>query len=388
MRFILDKEFVGHDIEVTMEMKALISLAAVELTFGFESFLIPYLHTIHVSPDIFYSRLASSHVKGLTFETGRMYLSWKSVQEGIDDKTDGLHVALHEMAHALKIDTVKGSPTKERFPFYLNTWMRFAKQVMAKEQQSGFLRAYAWVNLHEFLAVCLENFIERPKEFYKAEPTLFAHTCYLMNQFPLEPANRELNLNALRALSKYTGVQFPGAKEKDYTHHSWHWSLTMLLVSMLVSPIFIGALTYETVLPLGGFWSWMLCSAIAGFVFYRPVVKYKAMDMQMYLAFLFLGAGPAFFSAGLLLDRIIPVYSWNESYHVVRVHAMFDSPDVILTLEDNALSEWPYARTFTNDYYHYLKEDTAAVLEVEFERGILGGKRVESHRLKFSKVFR
>lgn len=387
LQFMANKKFIGQDMKVTFEMKAIISLAAVELTYGFDHFLIPHLHTIHVSKDIFYSRLVDSHVKGLTFETGIMYLSWKSVEEGVANRTDGLHVALHEMAHALKIDTVKGSPAKERFPFYLNTWMAFARNMMRSPNHSGFLRAYARENAHEFLAVCLENFIERPEAFYREEPQLFAHTCYLLNQFPVEPKERLLSPEAVRQLSKHTGVRFPQPKHKDYSYHSWHWSLTMLLVSMFVSPVFIGALCWDTVLPMGVFWSWVFCSAIAGIVFYRPVVRYKALDLQMFLAFTFMGAGPAFFSAALVVDRAVTIQNWTETHHIAEVNHLFDRSGTIVTLDHDALHEFEEARTFTSHYYPYLKQDDNAALIVEFERGIFGGKRIRRHDLRFSRTF-
>lgn len=387
LQFMDHKRFVGQGLEVTFEMKAVISLAAIELTYGFENFLIPHLHTIHVSEDVFYSRLVRSHVKGITFETGKMYLSWKSIQEGIEDKADGLHLALHEMAHALKIDTVKGSPKSDRFPFYLNRWMAYARTRMNAPQRQGFLRAYAWENLHEFLAVCLENFIERPREFYQQEPQLFAHTCYLLNQFPIEPKERLLGPKAMEALSRRTGVDFPTPKEKDYSYHSWHWSLTMLLVSVFFSPIVIALLSWGTELPLGGFWSWILCCMVAWVVFYRHIITQKVLEMRMYLAFIMVGAGPTLYIGALALDRMLPIMHWTETHHIQEAYPLYNSPGVMVSLKDNALHDWDEARTFPVDYYPYLKEDKEAMLEVEFRRGIFGGKRVRSHRLRFSRTF-
>lgn len=386
LQFMDDKEFVGQGLDVTFEMKAIISLAAVELTYGFDNFLIPHLETIHVSKDVFYSRLVGGHVKGITFETGKMYLSWKSVEEGIANKTDGLHVALHEMAHALKIDTIKGSPPNDRFPFYLNAWMTFARKHMGGPQQHRFLRAYAWENMHEFLAVCLENFIERPREFYQAEPKLFAHTCYLLNQFPIEPRERLLGPEAIAALSKRTGVNFPAPRQKDYSYHSWHWSLTLLLVSLFFSPFAIALLSWDTELLVGGWWSWIICCMVAWVAFYRPIIGYKVLDMRMYFIFVVMGAGPVLYIAALCADRALPIYHWSEDHRIEDVYMKFDSPEVIVSLENDALHNWEEARTFTNEYYPYLKDDTAAVLTVDFRRGLFGGKRFEAHRLRLSQV--
>ena len=182
VKFMQSKMFVGEGVDVSNEMKLFISFAAIKLTFGFENFLIPHLHTIHVAKQAFYSKMIGGHAKGLTFESGKMYLSWEDVVDGIRDPDDGIHLAVHEMAHALKIDTIKGSPAKECFAYYLNTWLKHAKKQLKSDDKSGFLRDYAQTNLHEFFAVCLENFIERPKEFFRQEPQLFSYTCYLLNQ--------------------------------------------------------------------------------------------------------------------------------------------------------------------------------------------------------------
>jgi hypothetical protein len=304
--------------------------------------------------------------------------------EGIDDEEDGLHVAVHEMAHALKIDTVKGSPGKDRFPFYLNTWMNFATSCMRRSNPSTFIREYGRTNLHEFFAVCMENFVERPKDFYLEEPRLFAHTCYLLNQFPLEPKFRELNDSALRTLTKRTGVQFPKPGQKDFTHHSWHWSLSLLAFSIFFSPFLIGFQAYDVELPVNWFWCWMICTAIAGVVFYRPVLKYKVMEANIYVLFLIFGGGPMLFAGGLFVDAQIPVYTWTETHKVEEVNYKLREPGIYITLENNALREWTEVLSFPilggaiMDHREQPME-----LHVKFTRGLFGVKHFKGHKLVF-----
>ena len=378
LSFMQREKFVGEGVEVSNEMKLFISFAAVKLTFGFENFLIPHLHTIHVAKQAFYSKMIGAHAKGLTFESGKMYLSWEDVVEGIRDPDDGIHLAEHEMAHALKIDTIKGSPAKERFAFYLNTWLKHAENQSKSENRSGFLRAYAQTNMHEFFAVCLENFIERPKKFFLNEPQLFAYTCYLLNQFPLEPKNRELNGNAISVLRSKTGVEFPDRSHKDYSHHAWHWSLTFLIISLLVSPIAIGVLAAQAEIPLGGFIWWVGCSTIAWFALYKNIIGYNALDRGKYFAF----TGPALYAFLLLVDAMIPVYSWNEQYKVVSMNKALNDAAVVLTLEDNALSDQLFLRKIHRyGYGLYDFEGQEIYLDVGFKRGLLGVKRYKGSRV-------
>lgn len=376
LAFAANKKFVAHGLELTMEMKLTVAFAAVKLTFGFENFLIPLLHTIHISTSAFYTPLIKQYAKGLTSENGTMYLAWDSVVSGIEDEEDGLHLAVHEMAHALKIDTVKGSPAKERFAFYLNPWLREAKIRKAKSDNS-FIRAYGKTNMHEFFAVCMENFVERPEEFYKHEPVLFAHTCYLLNQYPLEPRDRELTEIAASSLAKRTGAKFPKASTKDYTHHSWHWSFTLLMASIFVSPFFIAVFTLEANLPIDGWAYYFIFCLIAALVFYRPVVMFKAMTIDKYFAFVLIGGGPALYSAALVADAIVPIYSWEESAKVIKATPNLHENTTWVTVDNELLTEWPETRELPIDFMKRYRENPNVTIHADFGIGIMGITRVK-----------
>lgn len=376
LAFIGSKQFVGHGLELTMDMKLTVAFAAVKLTFGFESYLIPILHTIHITTTAFYTPMIKQYAKGLTSESGTMHLAWDSVVSGIEDEDDGLHLAVHEMAHALKINTVKGSPAKERFAFYLNTWLKEAKIRKIKSDNS-FIRAYGKTNMHEFFAVCMENFVERPEEFYKSEPTLFAHTCYLLNQFPLEPRKRELTASAVTSLAKRTGAKFPKASAKDYSYHSWHWSLTLLMVSVFISPFFIAGFTLEAQLPIDGWAYYFLFCVIAAVVFYRPVVTFKALSLETYVAFILVGGGPLFYSGALVVDAVIPVYSWEESAKVIKATPNLRQNSTWVTVENEMLTEWSETRELPIEFMQYYQENPNVTIHAEFGVGIMGITRIK-----------
>jgi len=382
LAFAGSKKFVAHGLDLTMEMKLTVSFAAVKLTYGFENYLIPLLHTIHISTSAFYTPMIKQYAKGLTSENGTMYLAWDSVVSGIEDEDDGLHLAVHEMAHALKIDTVKGSPAKERFAFYLNTWLKEAKIRKAKSDNS-FIRAYGKTNMHEFFAVCMENFVERPEEFYKNEPILFAHTCYLLNQFPLEPKKRELTATAVSSLAKRTGAKFPKASARDYSHHSWHWSLTLLMVSIFVSSVVIAGLTLGSQLPIDGWAYYFVFCVIAAAVFYRPVVTYKAMGIDKYIAFVLVGGGPMLYSGALVADALLPVHHWEESSKVIEATPNLHENKTFVTLEGGALTEWEETTALPIGFMQRYRENSNVTIHADFGMGIMGITRMKESWYEF-----
>lgn len=372
VHFMRSKHFIGHGMEVTDTHRLLISLAAIKLTFGLDSYLLPHLHTIHLRPTQFYSSFVRADVKGLTSDRGELHLSWKHVLEGMADTDDGLHLAIHEMAHILKIDTVKGKPQNDRFAFYLNTWMQEADRIRTDQPDDPFLRKYAQVNLHEFFAVCMENFIERPKEFAEREPLLFYHTCYLLNQYPLEPKHRLLTPEVLRSFSQLSGINFTDTPVKDYTHHTWHWSYTVLFISPLFAPVAILILSEDVMLPFGMFGAWMLASLLCAPLLYRQVVTYRAMTRNFYPVFLLVGAGPMALALALMLDSTVDVMEWEEDHPIVSIHHRPETSTMRLHLKDDALADWPDQLTmFDNDAY-LIAEGRDARLRIRFTRGLLG----------------
>ena len=382
LAFVANKKFVGHGLDVTMEMKLIVAFAAVKLTFGFEGYLIPILHTINIASGAFYTPMIKEQTVGLTSENGSMYLAWDRVLSGIENEADGLHLAVHEMAHALKIDTVSGSPTKERFAFYLNTWLKEA-ELRKAAADTGFIRAYGRTNMHEFFAVCMENFVERPEEFYKHEPVLFAHTCYLLNQYPLEPKNRELTAVAVSSLVKQTGAKFPKASDKDYTHHAWHWSLTMLMASIVVSPGFIGGLTWNAHLPMDGWLYYFLFCVIAAALFYRPVVSYKALGIDTYIAFVLIGGGPILYSGALVVDAVLPLYRWEESSRVMGAGPNLHLNKTVVTLQGGELTTWEETTYLPIGFMQQYRENADVSVHATFGMGIMGITRMKDSWYEF-----
>jgi hypothetical protein len=54
-----------------------------------------------------------------------------------------------------------------------------------QEGKNDFFRKRGGADAHEFFAVALENFFERPEEFQKRKPLLFTVLVKLMRQNPI-----------------------------------------------------------------------------------------------------------------------------------------------------------------------------------------------------------
>lgn len=186
--FISTKKFISKEgQQITDEVKILISSSAIILTFGLEKFTLSYFHTFFVYPSTFYSRLLRKELKGAAFGGGVISLSWTDFQKGHEIPDDGYNLGLHEMAHALKIDVLKGDDFDRRFEFYLDKWTDLGEKELSRMQggEKSFLRAYGGKNEHEFFAVCIEYFFETPEIFNQKLPDIFKHLCLLLNQNPL-----------------------------------------------------------------------------------------------------------------------------------------------------------------------------------------------------------
>lgn len=53
----------------------------------------------------------------------------------------------------------------------------------------SFFRDYAATNDHEFFAVAVENFFERPQAFFEHHPRMYGLLATLLNQDPLARGN-------------------------------------------------------------------------------------------------------------------------------------------------------------------------------------------------------
>ena len=191
--FIRDKTFYGREgLEVTTEMKVLVAASAVQLTLGIENFILEKFHTIVFYPAKYLSNITGLYHVGEANIRGMLVISWSDFEKGYRDGKDKYNVGLHEMAHALDLDTRAGNYYDDEFVNRYRRWLKTAHEEFDRMQDNGehFLRSYAATNMQEFFAVCVEHFFETPAEFKQNLPELYTELCRLLNQDPLQFSSR------------------------------------------------------------------------------------------------------------------------------------------------------------------------------------------------------
>lgn len=187
--FLVQKRFVarGNGFEVTLPMQVRIAACAVELTFGLGQVYFSHFKTILVYPDRYYSTINKRYHCGEVNTRGYIVLSWKDFESGYENNADGFNLGLHEMAHALHLENVIRN---NEYDFldgqHLHTWNRLVAAEMAKQPHTAhnFLRQQACHDEHEFFAVAVESFFERPHDFRLSNPALYTALSQLLQQDP------------------------------------------------------------------------------------------------------------------------------------------------------------------------------------------------------------
>jgi Mlc titration factor MtfA (ptsG expression regulator) len=183
------KSFHFHGLEPADEIEILVSAAAVQVSFGLKNYLLPFFKDIHILVDAYQAIDAKEAYIGHVAPTG-IYISWKYFVHGFSDYTDGVNVALHEMAHALYHENfIKETGIDwdfrkdlEKLPAVFGPMM-----TQALIQKKSYLRGYAFTNFQEFWAVCVEYFFENSQGLKDNLPQLYTILCDTLNQDPLRP---------------------------------------------------------------------------------------------------------------------------------------------------------------------------------------------------------
>jgi Mlc titration factor MtfA (ptsG expression regulator) len=164
----------------------LIASVATEMSLFLTEDCYDAFNKIIIYPDNYYSPITKQYHKGETNPAaGYIVLSWNNLQTGFADKTDGVNLLMHELAHALWLENELFDYQifdEDALQTYKAASIRIAREMRDDEQH--FLRKYALTNKEEFFAVAVENFFERPQKFKAALPELYSILARLLNQDP------------------------------------------------------------------------------------------------------------------------------------------------------------------------------------------------------------
>jgi MtfA peptidase len=177
-RFISMKTFrAGNDIKmITNQMRLMVAASAVQITYGYPNVYFNHFETIILFADDYFSTITGNYHEGEVNAGGAIVLSWKSFISGFSDQTDGHNLALHEMAHALRLTNIVDN---EEYDFIDRKIMNDFEELALKEMQkiddgeNPFFRTYGSTNLQEFFSVAVECFFEQSKEFMEYNPELY-----------------------------------------------------------------------------------------------------------------------------------------------------------------------------------------------------------------------
>jgi len=177
IKFMRLHRFIGRGIEVTDEMKLIISACAAMVTYGLPGVYLTDFPTVLVYPDKYYSTINKQYHHGeVNPKAGFIVLSWSAVEDGLADHTDGRNLAVHEMTHALHLaDMINSRESEFLDANYFKDFKRIAivmMPVLARDPDP-FLRKYGSTNLFEFFAVCVEHYFEKPTELQTHHPELY-----------------------------------------------------------------------------------------------------------------------------------------------------------------------------------------------------------------------
>lgn len=187
MKFIQNKNFETREkLPLTNEMKLMIGATAVKITFGLNAYLLPSFESIIIYPAEFFSPNSNALSKGETNARGVIVFSWKDFKFGYEYPNDSLNLGYHEFAHAIFIDHFKNS-IDDTFSRNYVKWLLHLKykQSISQIAEKHIFRKYASANKHEFFAVAVENFFERPGHFRDELPELYLIMTKMFNQDPL-----------------------------------------------------------------------------------------------------------------------------------------------------------------------------------------------------------
>lgn len=186
--FYKEKQFVARGFaSVSFHMRAVIASYAAQITFGLPDIRLKHFRTIVVYREQYKSTITHQFHKGETHRDGAIVFSWMDLAKGHNNTSDGVNLALHELAHALHLENIIVNGEHDFLDkVALHHFRELAEQEIAniKLFPAHFLRNYGATNDHEFFAVCVESFFERPTAFKKELPHVYDALSRILMQDP------------------------------------------------------------------------------------------------------------------------------------------------------------------------------------------------------------
>lgn len=185
--FMQQKIFIIHAKEGYKEMPVLLSAAAIQITFGFDNYLLPYFKYLQIHPEEYFAKNSIKVLAGHV-HSNSITIAFNHLLEGYEDYTSGSNVGLHEMAHALYYqEIIVNNSHNENFEYYFQKIMQEGSELYEQRHLNKLFSDYAFKELQEFWAESVELFFERPRDLENHFPELFEFMKNILNQNPKQP---------------------------------------------------------------------------------------------------------------------------------------------------------------------------------------------------------
>ena len=202
LAFIINTDFIGHELEVSDTDKLLVASGSVILAWGFSQWHYVKVDTVYLVPGPFNDSSEfgqhDSNITGLVGTAhlhGKMILSQPALHYGFANSVDNRNVAIHEFAHLIDMadGNIDGLPRQITERGYALPWLELvSKKIQQIRAGKSDIRAYGASNNAEFLSVASEYFFERPRRLKKEHPQLYRHLqrFYKQNRADVHVAER------------------------------------------------------------------------------------------------------------------------------------------------------------------------------------------------------
>jgi MtfA peptidase len=186
IRFAAKKRFIIKYRPPSAPLVILASAAAVKISFGLAQYRFSFYKYIRIYPEAFYGSQHFTLLAG-NVQQNIITVSGHHLLNDYVQHSDGFHVGLHEMSHALYIQKMvieNGYAAKFRKKFME---LMDCCQMGLSTERGGYrdlYSPYSEKDEQEFWAESVELFFERPNDLWAQYPEIFSAMTTLLNQDP------------------------------------------------------------------------------------------------------------------------------------------------------------------------------------------------------------
>ena len=378
-------EIIGKGgLEVSEDIKILVVSNLVQLTFGLKEYWLYGYDYIHLHPEAFALPKSGELVKGSTYNSKIIALSWQHFAFDHLHPQFGRNVSLAQYALALLRTVFNGKHYDLHFGSYIDTWFDIIKKECELKNSSSEYQRFNEnaEDLSYVFSQCVELFFEKPEVLKKDLPTTYAHLCLLLNQ---DPSNsfEDYGYDNVRLSKNNLIINLPKHISIHYKYKNWHWLYNFSFFGLSLCPL---AMYFQIdmllIQPFELFIFATICSIIISVCLYKPLKNVGIFDNYwIVLLNCFLGYIPVLITVLIIINNLISLPSTSQkSKHEIITYYLDESyvnrersNPITFVLQNNFLNEFPNARTFESfDKTPLNNHNFFNGIEYDIRKGCLG----------------